>query len=135
MKHALPQEELVGKNGFTAEFNDPTRDGKLVETVLDHSLVSPSLVSQEAPLRLRKGSGRIEHEAYLAQVEKRGAVRHQRPSDHRPVSAVIGLDSMWVRPVHGVGGLSPCADTLSTARPMDRTDQAAIALSGSQMWG
>lgn len=89
MQHALPQEELVGKNGFTAEFNDPTRDGKLVKTLLDHIMVSPSLVSQDAPLRLRKGSGRIEHEAYLAQVEKRGAVRHQRPSDHRPVSVVF----------------------------------------------
>ncbi|MBO6727768.1 MAG: hypothetical protein JJ911_19075 [Rhizobiaceae bacterium] len=89
MHHALPQDQLIGKSGFTAEFSDPTQDGKIVKVLLDHVMVSPKVRSGGAPLRLRKNSGKIEHAAFEAHVEGDGSQAHHRPSDHRPVSAIF----------------------------------------------
>ena len=87
--HALPQAELVGKNGYTAEFRDPTRNNKMVRVLLDHILVTGGFFSRGAPIRLRRNSGKIEHAAYNRHTRGCGRQAHERPSDHRPVSAVF----------------------------------------------
>lgn len=89
MHHALPQEQLIGRNGFTAEFSDPTRDGKRVKVLLDHIMVGPRVLENDAAIRLKKDAGVIEHAAYEAHVTGSGREAHQRPSDHRPVSAIF----------------------------------------------
>jgi len=89
MHHALPQSELTGENAYTAKFNDPTRDGKIVKVLLDHMLVSDSLLTGDAPLRLEAGKGKIEHEAYEKHLKGTGRNADDRPSDHRPISAIF----------------------------------------------
>lgn len=89
MHHALPQKALVGKDAYTTEFSDPTRGGRTVKALLDHILVSGSLLNGEAPLRLEVGEGKIAHNAYNAYLKGRGRKPDDRPSDHRPVSAVF----------------------------------------------
>jgi len=89
MHHALKREWLDPDRAkaFTAEFRDPTRDGKKVKILLDHIMVSTALKDGDAPIKLAKGSGRIEHEIYEANVKNSGNKKSERPSDHRPVSA------------------------------------------------
>ncbi|MFQ5801614.1 MAG: endonuclease/exonuclease/phosphatase family protein [Candidatus Methylomirabilales bacterium] len=89
MHHGLPQDQLVGKNAFTAKFSDPTRDGKTVKVLLDHILVSDALLDGSAPLRLVAGKGRIEHTVFEKHLKGSGRNADDRPSDHRPVSAVF----------------------------------------------
>ncbi len=89
MHHALPQKFLEGDLAYTAEFEDPTRDGKRVRVLLDHILVTTHIYAGAANLRLKRSRGKIEHAAYDKQVEKKGKSRDDRPSDHRPVSAVF----------------------------------------------
>ena len=89
MHHALPQKALTGKGAFTAQFSDPTHGGKQVKVLLDHIMVSTSIRENGAPVHLKKNSGKIEHDAYEAYLEKDGKERHLRPSDHRPVSAIF----------------------------------------------
>ncbi len=89
MHHALPQSQLTGKKAFTATFSDPTRDGKRVKVLLDHILVSGSLLTGDAPLRLVTNKGKIEHEAYEKHLKGTGRKADDRPSDHRPISAVF----------------------------------------------
>lgn len=86
MHHALPQELLISKAGYTAEFPDPTQDGKITRVLLDHILVSDALLSGTGPLQLIKDSGKIEHDAYEQYVTGSGKKADDRPSDHRPVS-------------------------------------------------
>ncbi len=87
MHHALPEEAIEpGRaNAYTAKFSDPTQDGRTVKVLLDHVLVTTDIRHGTAPLRLIEGSGKIEHEVYDYWVS--GTKAHQRPSDHRPVSA------------------------------------------------
>jgi endonuclease/exonuclease/phosphatase family metal-dependent hydrolase len=87
MHHALPQSVLVGKDAYTAKFSDPTRGGKTVKVLLDHMLVTTSVISGDAPLKLRRTHGKIEHAAYENHLTGTGRQSHQRPSDHRPISA------------------------------------------------
>lgn len=89
MHHALPQDQLVGKTGYTAEFSDPTRDGKRVKVLLDHIMVGPKVLEPGAAIRLKKNAGKIEHLAYEKHLDGSGRKAHQRPSDHRPVSATF----------------------------------------------
>ena len=88
MHHALRQEFLEGTQAFTAEFKDPTQDGKRVKVMLDHILVTSSVQSgKKSPIKLIKNSGEIEHDAYENHLKNTGRKRDERPSDHRPVSA------------------------------------------------
>lgn len=89
MHHALTREWLDPDRAkaYTAEFNDATQKGKKVKVLLDHIMVSTSIKGRSAPIRLVKGSGRIEHEIYEANVKNSGNKKGERPSDHRPVSA------------------------------------------------
>ena len=90
MHHALPQNLLRSKKeGFTAEFKDPTRKGKMVKVLLDHILVCHEILIGSAPLKLVPGSGKIEHEVFNKYLQGSGKESHHRPSDHRPISAVF----------------------------------------------
>ena len=87
MHHAFRDEFLEGKQAYTAQFRDPTQDGKRVKVMLDHILVTSSVKDKGAPLKLIKNSGVIEHEAYEKFLTNSGLKGDERPCDHRPVSA------------------------------------------------
>lgn len=89
MHHALNREWIDPDRAkaFTAEFRDATQEGKKVKVLLDHIMVSTALKGGESPIKLVKGSGRIEHEIYDANVTNSGNKKGEKPSDHRPVSA------------------------------------------------
>lgn len=89
MHHALPLKYLDGKSAYTAQFNDPTRDGALTKVLLDHILVTTSIFKGETNLQLDRTKGKIEHTVYENQLDNNGKTRDDRPSDHRPVSAVF----------------------------------------------
>lgn len=91
MHHALPQSQLVGKDAYTATFKDPTRGNKKVKVLLDHILISGGLLDGTAPLKLIKNSGKIQHDAYEQHLKGSGSKADDRPSDHRPVSAVFSF--------------------------------------------
>ena len=92
MHHVLRQGFLGdGPQAFTAEFRDPTQGGKEVKVMLDHILVSTDIYNGETALSLEKDQGVIEHAIYDEQLENNGKTRDDRPSDHRPVSAVFNL--------------------------------------------
>ena len=91
MRHVLSPEQLQKKSyGWTVEFKDPTHGGKNTRVLLDHILYSPR-GHEGGTIRFVRNSGRIEHDAYGRQVEKRGKLRDERPSDHRPLSAKFVL--------------------------------------------
>jgi hypothetical protein len=89
MHHALPMKFLEGRLAYTAEFSDPTRGGNLTKVMLDHILVTTGIYKGETNLRLDRSQGKIEHSAYENQLDNNGKTRDDRPSDHRPVSAVF----------------------------------------------
>ncbi len=89
MHHSFPQKFLNGSLAYTAEFNDPTQEGKKVKVLLDHLLVTSGIYDGKTKLKLRSSSAEIEHEAYDEQIDGSGKARDDRPSDHRPISAVF----------------------------------------------
>ena len=89
MHHAFSLKYLDGKLAYTAEFSDPTREGKLTKVLLDHILVTTAIYKGEANLKLSQRRGKIEHTVYEGQLDNNGKNRDDRPSDHRPVSAVF----------------------------------------------
>jgi len=93
MHHAFPLKFLDGKLAYTAEFSDPTRGGKLTKVLLDHILVTTSIYRGEANLQLDRTKGKIEHNVYENQLDNNGKTRDDRPSDHRPVSAVFQFEA------------------------------------------
>jgi hypothetical protein len=91
MRHVLTPEQLQKKSyAWTVEFNDATNKGKSTRVLLDHMVYSPKC-HEGGSLCYVKGSGQIEHDAFAAQVTKKGNLRDERPSDHRPLSARFAL--------------------------------------------
>lgn len=89
MHHALPLKFLNGKLAYTAKFRDPTRGGKFSKVLLDHIMITTSVFKGEVNLQLDRTKGKIEHTIYENQLDNNGKTRDDRPSDHRPVSAVF----------------------------------------------
>ena len=91
MHHALPQDYLEpdAEHAYSAEFSDPTRDGKVVKTLIDHILVTTGVFHGTTKLKLLRGAGKVDHQAYQKHVVHKGKTRDDRPSDHRPVLAVL----------------------------------------------
>jgi hypothetical protein len=91
MHHALPQPYLEpeAELAYSAEFSDPTRDGKTVRTLIDHILVTTGVFDGTAKLKLARDDGKVDHPAYEKHVVNQGKTRDDRPSDHRPVVAVF----------------------------------------------
>jgi len=91
MRHVLSPEQLQKKGyAWTVEFNDAANKGKATRVLLDHMVFSP-MCYDGGTLCYVKGSGQIEHDAYTAQIVKKGNLRDERPSDHRPLSARFAL--------------------------------------------
>lgn len=91
MRHVLTPEQLQHrKESWTVQFRDPAQKEKQTKVLLDHMLFSPKCW-EGGRIRFQRGSGRIEHEAYEKFVTNKGKTRDDRPSDHRPLSALFDL--------------------------------------------
>lgn len=87
-KHAMTPATIAVSN--TVSFPDPLENGQIVFELIDHVLVSPGIWQGTSPFKLKAGSCKVEQQAYN-QFDATGPVRKRgdRPSDHRPVSAII----------------------------------------------
>lgn len=74
---------------FTAIFDDFIDGIDNRHILLDHILLSPALywLGQETPAI----HGRIEHEAFEAQIDHQAESRQRFPSDHRPQSVTLPI--------------------------------------------
>lgn len=87
-KHAMTPATIA--NAFTVSFPDPLEGGQIVHEMIDHVVVSPGIWQTGGKFKLKSGSCKVELAAFnqfdaTAAERKRG----DRPSDHRPVSAII----------------------------------------------
>jgi endonuclease/exonuclease/phosphatase family metal-dependent hydrolase len=74
----------------TVRFPDPLNNGQIVGEFIDHVLLSPSIVSGNGAFTLRANSCCVETAAYdQFNADMNDNDRGLRPSDHRPVSAII----------------------------------------------
>ena len=91
MHHALPQEYLEPDSelAYSVEFSDPTRDGKIVKTLIDHIMITTGIWEGTSNLKLIRDAGKVDHQAYKNHVVNKGKTRDDRPSDHRPVMTVF----------------------------------------------
>jgi hypothetical protein len=91
MRHVLTPEQLQKrKESWTVQFRDPAQGNKQTKVLLDHMLFSPKCW-EGGKIQFQKGSGRVEHEAFNKYVVNNAKSRDDRPSDHRPLSAVFEL--------------------------------------------
>lgn len=88
-QHAMTPEALA--TAATTRFPDPLRDGLIVEELIDHILLSPAIWSGTGSFRLKPNSCVVETQAYEEFNDDTGPQRRRglRPSDHKPVSAVL----------------------------------------------
>ena len=91
MHHALSCEWLDSDyaKAYTATFKDPTQDNKLVRVLLDHIMVSTSVIHGDAPFKVAATDGLIEHDVFEKNLKKSDGKRHERPSDHIPVTTTL----------------------------------------------
>jgi len=89
-KHAMTQETL--ETASTTAFPNPFKNNEMTHILIDHILVSPGIWGDSAPFSIRPGSCVVESSVFNAQDEDTGPdrVRQLRPSDHKPVSCVVG---------------------------------------------
>jgi endonuclease/exonuclease/phosphatase family metal-dependent hydrolase len=85
---AHAQHDVPPPDRYTAVFDDFVTGTQNAHLLLDHILMSPALIGGSG-LRRVKGSGRVHHAEYLAQVQNQGRNREDRPTDHRPVSVTL----------------------------------------------
>ncbi len=87
-RHAMSPAEI--SESSTVSFPDPLEGGRIVEELIDHILISSGFWQPGGAFRLVESSCKVEMEAFEQFDESDGARRRgDRPSDHRPVSAVI----------------------------------------------
>lgn len=82
------QHDVPPADRYTAVFDDFVENVKKKKLLLDHILLSPTLIGTTG-LRKVPHSGTIHHAEYNAQVKNTGTKREERPSDHRPVSVEL----------------------------------------------
>jgi predicted extracellular nuclease len=82
---AHAQHDVPAKERYSCVFDDFVANVKSRQVLLDHILLSPGLERRHG-LRAVKGSGRVCHAEWEAEVVHGGQSRDDRPSDHRPVS-------------------------------------------------
>jgi len=91
MRHVFSMQQFDRPaQAWTVEFRDATRPGKKTRVLLDHILFSPR-VHEGGKITFVPNSGRVEHEAFAAHARTPIRTRDDRPSDHRPVSALFRL--------------------------------------------
>ena len=91
MHHCLTQSQLKSKMAYTTDFNDPTKNGKKVNVLIDHILFSNKLINGKSKIQLDKRRSKIEHEIYNKYVDNSGNKPHERPSDHVPMTSIIKI--------------------------------------------
>jgi endonuclease/exonuclease/phosphatase family metal-dependent hydrolase len=74
---------------YSAVFDDFVTNEPNRRLLLDHILLSPALINGGSPLAKLPGSGRVEHDAWTAQIVGNGSGRDQRATDHRPASVTL----------------------------------------------
>ena len=77
---------------FPDAFKDPSQgESILVFELLDHIFLSPGLWTGSSGFRYDRRTGKVEHNLFDQHDDDDPAERKRglRPSDHRPVSAVI----------------------------------------------
>lgn len=90
-RHALEPQTLAG--AASTAFPDPFSEGRMVEELIDHILVSPAIWGRKGGYRIVANSGRVEDKAWAKQVASGGeGGRDSRPSDHKPVSVSLVHD-------------------------------------------
>ena len=88
LKHAMPPSRIAESS--TCVFPDPLNNGEIVEELIDHVLVSRSIWQNRRPFKVKSNSCRVEKQIYdWFDDSDSDRKRHQRPSDHKPVSVVI----------------------------------------------
>lgn len=89
LRHAMTPDVL--STASTASFPDPLQNGEIVTELIDHILVSPAIWQRKGDFRLRPDSCQVETAVFDRYNQDTGPVRkrHLRPSDHKPVSAVL----------------------------------------------
>ncbi len=87
-KHAMTPATL--SQSSTVSFPDPLENGAIVEELIDHVVLSPSIWQDGTPFKLKSGSCKVEKQAHT-QFDDTGATRERglRPSDHKPVSFIL----------------------------------------------
>jgi endonuclease/exonuclease/phosphatase family metal-dependent hydrolase len=87
-RHAMTPATI--SQSSTVSFPDPLEGGQIVEELIDHVVVSPGIWTPGGPFRLKAGSCKVELQIYN-QFDETDTERKRgdRPSDHRPVSAII----------------------------------------------
>ena len=85
MTHVLTPEQI--RASWTAEFKNPLKGNELTQELIDHIVVSPAVKEGTDGFELVADSGLVEFVAYENHAD--GTDRDKRPSDHRPISALI----------------------------------------------
>lgn len=83
------QTDVAEVDRYSAVFDDFVTEEPNKRLLLDHILLSPTLTAANGVLTKVPGSGRIEHDAWAAQVDGDGIRRDQRATDHRPAAVVL----------------------------------------------
>ncbi|MEU7743986.1 endonuclease/exonuclease/phosphatase family protein [Nonomuraea sp. NPDC049158] len=86
------QADVAEGKRYSAVFDDFVTNEPHRHMLLDHILLSPALTNGGAggaSLTKVPGSGRIEHDAWGAQISGDGSARDHRATDHRPASVTL----------------------------------------------
>jgi hypothetical protein len=83
------QADVPEADRYSAVFDDFVTDEPNKRLLLDHILLSPALTAANGALTKIPESGRIAHDAWVAQVTGDGSHRDQRPTDHRPATVAL----------------------------------------------
>jgi endonuclease/exonuclease/phosphatase family metal-dependent hydrolase len=88
MHHAMTPSVI--SSAKTVRFPDPLEGGAITEELIDHILVSPSIALAKGAFNLKPNSCKIETDAYNKyNADLNDNDRGLRPSDHKPVSAIL----------------------------------------------
>jgi len=88
LSHAMTPDVL--SKAETVRFPDPLQHGMIVGEFIDHMLLSPSFIESNPAFHLRPMSCQVETASYdQFNSDVNNDNRGLRPSDHRPVSALI----------------------------------------------
>jgi endonuclease/exonuclease/phosphatase family metal-dependent hydrolase len=91
MHHALSQKYLQDRSvAYTSDFNDPTEKGKKIHELLDHILFSTEcFLEKRTAFKIDPAKSFVEHDIFDKYTDNKGKARDDRPSDHKPISAIL----------------------------------------------